>query len=139
MKNFLIAVAVLAAAVIGATAVLAQTARPLPAQAGGSDNVCLQIDRVDTWSIVNQRVLLVKDKAKNRFRVALNGDCARSHFYDLMVFRPIANSGLGCIRAGDRVRLTNRQGQIERCVVRDVSAYSDAQQRVDEREARDGR
>lgn len=137
MKKFLIAVAALSTACIGATAVLAQQARPLPApQSAASGQTCLQINRMYSWDVVNQSTLLVKDTTQRKYRVTLNGKCAHSHFYDKVIFRPAATSSLACVTSGDRVHLSNRQGQLERCFVENVSVYTDAQQRIDERDAR---
>lgn len=136
MRKFLLAVTALSAAALGATAVLAQQGRPIQAPMRSDDRACLQISRVDSWNIVNTSTMVVTDNAQHKYRVALNGNCAPSHFYDKVVFHPLASSSLGCVSSGDRVNLSDRAGQVERCVVRSVTLYTDAQRRIDERNAR---
>lgn len=135
MKKFLIAVTALSAAALVTTAVLAQQARPVQPPMR-DDRSCLQVDRVENWNIVNSSTMVVTDKAKHAFRVGLSGNCAPSHFYDQVIFRPLASSSIGCVASGDRVNLSARNGQVERCVIRSVTIYTDAQRRIDERTAR---
>ena len=136
MKKFLITVAAISTACIGATAVLAQQARPGPPPQPASGQSCLQISRMYSWDVVNDSTLLIKDTAQRKFRIALNGNCAHSHFYDKVLFKPTTTSSLGCVGSGDRIHLSNRIGSVERCFVKDVTLYTDAQLRIDEREAR---
>ena len=135
MKKFLFAVLALSAAALGGTAVLAQQGRPIQPPVRNDDRACLQISRLDSWDIVNASTMVVTDSAQHKFRVALNGNCAPSHFYDKVVFHPLAVSSLGCVSSGDRVNLSDRTGQVERCIVRSISLYTDAQRRIDERAA----
>ncbi len=135
MNKLLICSGVVLASAIGAIAASAQQAESSP-PASNPDEVCLQVNRVYSWETVNQQTLAVKDMKKTKFRVELNGDCAYSHFMDKIIFRPVTTSYMGCVGPGDHVTITDRMGQVERCVIRDVSLYTDAQMRIDERQAR---
>jgi hypothetical protein len=125
MKKFLIAVGALSTACIGATAVLAQQARPFQAPHSASGQTCLQISRLYSWNVLDASTLVVKDTAQRKYRVALNGNCAHSTFYDKVIFDPITTSSMGCVGSGDRVNLSDRGGSVERCLVENVTPYTE--------------
>jgi hypothetical protein len=131
IKRFLIAIAGISLLGIGGTSVLAQQARPAQAPGNSAARTCLQIDRVETWNIVNERTMVVTDKASRKYRVTLNGNCAYSKFYDQVIFRPLDPTLLGCVGKGDHVYLNNRMGDVQRCYVTSISLYTDAQLQID--------
>jgi hypothetical protein len=80
--------------------------------------------------------MVVTDRTHNKYRVTLNGNCAYSRFYDKVIFRPFDTTTIGCVAKGDRVNLSNRMGDVQRCYVTSVAPYTDAQMRIDERSGR---
>ncbi len=133
MKSLLISAVALSTIALGATAVLAQQPGPSSQPpAADSGQTCLQVNRMYSWELVNESTLMVKDSLKHRYRVALNGDCAYSNFYDKIIFRPLTQSTMGCVGVGDHVNLSDRMGQVERCYVKAITPYTDAQLRIDQ-------
>lgn len=131
MKKFIIAASALSVFVVAGT-VMAQQSRPMPNSAASS-NACLQYNRLERWSVVNSSTLSITDKTEKKYRVALSSDCAHSSFVDRVAFQRLGKSKLDCVEPGDRVRLIEADKVPELCLVSNVSMYTDAQRKIDEK------
>ena len=129
MKKLLALSFVLSTCAVGA----ASAQQSPPAKSAASGQTCLQFNRLERWSVVNSKTLVITDKTNQKFRVAMNGNCAHSSFVDQVFIQRLGKSGLDCVERGDRINLKERTQPVERCLVTDVSLYTDAQRKIDEK------
>src|SRR5215469_9832987 len=96
---------VTAAALALAVTVLAARAQPAaqsPPNAP-SENACLQNNRIWSWNAVNDRLLIVTDRAYHRYIVRLGGGCINLSVNPMMALRFRSWTSLGCLQRGDQV------------------------------------
>jgi hypothetical protein len=85
-----------------------------------AQNTCLRNNRVWSTHVVNDRVMIVTDVSRNRFRVRMSGFCpglVQSQFSPI-AFR--TGTGLGCMRAGDSIVYRSPGLGRQRCFIGNV-------------------
>ena len=84
------------------TALVALDAPSARAQNTREEQACLQNNRIYTWTVVNERGLIVNDIYGRRFSVDLSSGCVGLTNATLAL-RFITKTNLGCLVRGDRI------------------------------------
>jgi hypothetical protein len=67
------------------------------------DKACLQTNRIWGWQAVNDRTLVLTDRAYNRYTVDLTGGCIGLDHYAGTKLMMRTKTSLGCLSQGDTI------------------------------------
>jgi hypothetical protein len=115
--------------IFSAIVVLGAVLGAVPAAAQGG--ACLRSQRIDNWKVIDDKTLIITDRADRQFKIAVVGTCAelqRTRFS--LGFETL--SELSCIRPGDAIRYDDPSFGPERCVISSIELYNDNSRENDE-------
>ena len=101
------------------TALVALDAPSARAQNTREEQACLQNNRIYTWTVVNERALVVNDIYGRRFSVDLSSGCVGLTNATVSL-RFLTTTNLGCLMHGDRVSFRAPALGRMSCIVNDV-------------------
>jgi hypothetical protein len=101
----------------------AQTALVAPAQPASP--VCLRQDMVWGWNVVDDKNLIVTDKAQKTYKVSLRGGCHDLKWHLGLGFKSYSGMGISCLARNDYVIVPPDPGMpAQRCFISDIVAYA---------------
>ena len=115
MKNIVIVLAAMVASLAAAAAAAAA------AGAAAQEKICLRNNRIWSWDVVNERLLVVEDMDHKKFAVHLTGGCVGLDNARLTLAFQTATH-LGCMTQGDKVLYRAPALGRMSCVVTQVDA-----------------
>lgn len=86
--------------------------------------ICLRQDMVWGWKVVDNKTLIVTDKAQKAYKVSLKPGCFNLNWHMRLGFKSYSGMGVSCLSRNDYVivpPLTGQPGQ--RCFIADIAAY----------------
>lgn len=93
---------------------------------------CLQIGLVDSWTVPDDRTLIVQDTFHNRFKMQLMGTCPGLSFKERVAFKAFGGTRLSCLSAGDDVFVRNFGTGGQRCPIAKVTPYTSDMEKADQ-------
>lgn len=101
----------------------AQTASMAPAKPASP--VCLRQDMVWSWNVVDDKTLIVTDKARKTYKVSLKPGCFDLKWHLRLGFRSYSGMGISCLERNDYVTVPPETGMpAQRCFISDIVAYT---------------
>jgi len=101
--------------------------QPVMAQPSQSQKVCLQQNLIYGWDVVDDKNLIVTDRARKKFAVTLMPGCYDLKFSLRLGFKAFSGSDLSCLGHNDYVLVPPNAGRPrQRCLISDVQAYNAA-------------
>jgi Family of unknown function (DUF6491) len=96
--------------------------------------VCLRQNMIEGWKVLNDKSLIVIDRAGKKFRLSLTGACHDLQFQTVLAFRPFSGSGISCLTRNDTViaSLPGYGGPPERCLITEIGEYTSAMENADQ-------
>src|SRR5258707_10714857 len=116
-RNFLVLPAALLAGSL--TALVALSPPSAVAQNTREEQACLQNNRINGWTVVNERALIVNDIYGRRFSVDLSSGCV-GLTNATVALRFLTTTNLGCLMHGDRISFRAPVLGPMSCIVNDV-------------------
>lgn len=103
------------------------TARAQPqamTQAKPAD-ACLRQDMVWGWNAVDDKTLIVTDKAQKAYKITLKPGCFDLKWHLRLSFRSFSGFGVSCLAKNDYVIVPPAAGlPPQRCFISDIAAYT---------------
>ena len=100
----------------------AQTALVAPAK---PTPVCLRQDMVWSWNVVDDKTLIVTDKARKAYKVSLKPGCFDLKWHLGLGFKSYSSFGISCLARNDFVLVPPQAGMpAQRCFISDIVAYA---------------
>jgi hypothetical protein len=100
----------------------AQTASVAPAKPAP---VCLRQDMVWSWNVVDDKTLIVTDKAQKAYKVSLMAGCHDLKWHLRLGFKSYSGLGVSCLARNDYVTVPPETGMpAQRCFISDIAAYA---------------
>jgi hypothetical protein len=100
----------------------AQTASVAPANPAP---VCLRQDMVWGWNVVDDKTLIVTDKAQKAYKVSLRGGCFDLKWHLRLGFKSYSGLGVSCLARNDYLTVPPETGMpAQRCFISDIAAYT---------------
>ncbi len=88
-------------------------------------DVCLRQDMVWGWNVVDDKTLVVTDKAQKTFKVTLKPGCFDLKWHLRLSFRSFSGFGVSCLAKNDYVIVPPAAGlPPQRCFISDIVAYT---------------
>ena len=101
----------------------AQTASMTPAKPASP--VCLRQDMVWGWNVVDDKTLIVTDKAHKAYKVSLKAGCFDLKWHLRLGFKSYSGLGVSCLERNDFVTAPPDAGMpAQRCFILDIAAYA---------------
>jgi hypothetical protein len=104
---------------------------PLAAQAASvapvkpASPVCLRQDMVWGWNVVDDKTLIVTDKAHKAYKVSLKAGCFDLKWHLRLGFKSYSGMGISCLERNDYVIVPPDAGMpAQRCFISDIVAYT---------------
>jgi hypothetical protein len=104
---------------------LALAVMPVSANSG-----CLELMRVWSFDVLNNRTLIVEDELHEKFKLDLMGYCPALPFKETLGFKVIGGTGLTCISKGDEV-ISHDIGKRYDCPISNIQPYTPAMESAD--------
>ena len=83
-------------------------------------DTCLRLDRINTWSVPDDRTVIAEDYQHHKFKLNLMMSCEGLRFSETLAFKSVGGTGLSCLRPGDYVL---RRQMPSRCPIASVEPY----------------
>jgi hypothetical protein len=100
----------------------AQTASVTPANPAP---VCLRQDMVGGWNVVDDKTLIVTDKAQKAYKVSLMAGCHDLKWHLRLGFKSYSGLGVSCLARNDYLTVPPETGMpAQRCFISDIAAYT---------------
>ena len=100
----------------------AQTAAMAPAKTP-PQQVCLRQDMVWGWKVVDDKTLIVTDKAQKIYKVSLKPGCLDLKWHLRLSFQSYSGMGVACLSRDDYVIVPPETGMPpQRCLISDITA-----------------
>jgi hypothetical protein len=105
---------------------LAAQAQTAPvASAKPASPVCLRQDMVRSWNVVDDKTLIVTDKARKAYKVSLKAGCYDLKWHLRLGFKSYNGMGVSCLARNDYVTVPPETGMpAQRCFISDIVAYT---------------
>ena len=101
----------------------AQTTSVTPAQPASP--VCLRQDMVWGWKVVDDKTLIVTDKARKAYKVSLKPGCFDLKWHLRLGFKSYSGMGISCLERNDYVTVPPDAGMpAQRCFISEIVAYT---------------
>lgn len=91
---------------------------------------CLELGRIWSWNVLDNKTLIVEDDTHQKFKMSLMGYCPNLQFKERVGFKSIGGSDLTCLSKGDDV-LVRDIGMLNRCPITDIVPYTPAMEAAD--------
>jgi hypothetical protein len=103
----------------------AQAQTPTVAPAKPASPVCLRQDMVWGWNVVDDKTLIVTDKAQKTYKVSLMAGCHDLKWHLGLGFKGYSGLGVSCLERNDTVIVPPDAGApTQRCLISDIAAYA---------------
>jgi hypothetical protein len=87
--------------------------------------VCLRQNMVWRWNVVDDRNLIVTDRLRKVYKVALMPGCFNLKFQMRLSLRSYSGMGLSCLTRNDYVLVPPSAGMpAQRCLISDIALYA---------------
>jgi hypothetical protein len=114
-----------------ATVMLASVASAL-----ASDKPCLRVGYIHNWEAASDKVIIVEDDWRKKFRLSLIGVCNDLKYHYVLSFRAIGGTALTCLSVGDQVISHEFGIGREPCTVTQIEAYTPEMESTDRQRKR---
>jgi len=102
----------------------------IPATQALAGPACLELGRIWSWKVLDNKTLIVEDDTHQKFKMSLMGYCPNLAFKERVGFKSIGGSELSCLSKGDDV-LVRDIGMPDRCPITDIVPYTPAMEAAD--------
>jgi Family of unknown function (DUF6491) len=95
------------------------------AQTKPTAQICLRQNMVWGWNVVDDKTLIVTDRARKAYRVSLMPGCFNLKFQMRLSLRSYSGMGLSCLTRNDYVLVPPNAGMPgQRCLISDIALYA---------------
>lgn len=98
--------------------------RPQAVTTAKASPACLRQDMVWGWKVINDKTLIVTDRAQNVYKVSLKPGCFDLNWHTRLSFRSVSGFGISCLTRNDSVLVPPAAGlPLQVCFISNVGAY----------------
>jgi hypothetical protein len=91
---------------------------------------CLELARIWSWKVIDDKTLIVEDDTHQKFKMTLMGFCHNLAFKERIGFKSVGGGELSCLGMGDYV-LAHDIAIPDRCPITSVVPYTEAMEAAD--------
>jgi hypothetical protein len=113
------------AVLLSALPLAAEAQTTLAAPAKPASPVCLRQDMVWGWKVVDDKTLIVTDKARKVYKISLRPGCFDLKWHLRLGFKSYSGLGVSCLERDDYVTVPPETGMPgQRCLISEIAAYT---------------
>lgn len=92
---------------------------------------CLELIRVYSWHVIDNKTLIVEDDLHEKFKVSLMGYCPALPYNETLGFKVIGGSQLSCISKGDEIISREHPLGAFHCPITNIVPYTPEMEKAD--------